>query len=133
VRVRIEFKTGDGRPTLHATVASHGTDCVCLAGQVWTLTYDSVTQSWKCLLEIDGLRADPLPTTVLNLKLSCSGARWELDITDSGTHSCLASGLATTTQSTFSCSPFQVVFPSVSITECCNGPHCPTVGFTVTA
>lgn len=121
--------------TLHATATSTGTDCACLLNKVWTLTWDSVLQHWKGSLEIDGVCADPLPTTFLNLTLSCSGGAFALKIDDlGGTSQCLTSRnpFPSTTPSSTTCSPFQIVFLSISITDCCSGPHGPTVVWTVT-
>ncbi len=122
--------------TLHATVTAHGTDCGCLAGQVWTLTYDSGSGTWKGSKEIDGLCLDALATTFLTLTLSCVAGSFSLAISDTtgGTHTCLGSSPSpvTTTPTSTTCSPLSVVFASVSINDCCDGNHGPTVVFTVT-
>lgn len=105
--------------TLHATVTSHDTDCTCLAGQVWTLTYDSGSQTWIGSLDIGGICQHGSGQLLMNLKLLCSGGMvWELQATST----CLPGGSATTTPSSTSCSPFQIVFSSVGVTGCCNGP-----------
>lgn len=120
--------------TINLTVTAHGTDCVCAAGASSPLTWDGVS-AWKGSMNFFALGcADPLAGNgLLTLSITCSGGLLMLTIdNDPVSGGCCASCPSTYGPSSTVCSPLSVVYPSHSITDCCNGQHGPTVVFTLT-
>ena len=117
--------------TLHGTITSVGAGCSCVLGKTCTLTGDGVTK-WVGTIDFHaaGCFDAGVGQGLVTFSVYCSGGVFLMDITAAPT-ACLAGNIIGITATSTVCSPFQLVFSSTSVLDCCNTNHSPTIVMTV--